>query len=60
MFSCKSDPVLFELTTNVNPIGSGTISPDKGSYGLEIKLSFLLKLTQDIHLLNGQEIQMIR
>jgi hypothetical protein len=40
MFSCKSDPVLFELTTNVNPIGSGTISPDKGSVWLGDQIEF--------------------
>lgn len=40
MFSCKSDPVLFELTTAVNPIGSGTISPDKGTVWLGDQIEF--------------------
>lgn len=34
LFSCKSDPVLFELTTSVNPLESGVISPNQGTVWL--------------------------
>ena len=39
--SCKSDPVLFELTTSVNPVGYGIVSPNKGTVWLgdQIELS---------------------
>lgn len=40
VFSCKSDPVLFELTTSVNPLGSGTVSPDKGTVWLGDQIEF--------------------
>ena len=50
LVSCKSDEVLFNLTTEVSPSDSGSITPKSGSVWLgdQIKLNYDLMQLKDV------------